>query len=672
MKRILLAFLAGLFFISLSVSTSAAEDGGITIAEDGKSDFVLAAPVSWRMSSGNDEICNDIVSAIKELSGAEITISAGNLMVKDKEIVIGYYENRGAATKRAAAGDLAFLDPELTGPLGWAVITQGTRIYMLTATEKGNSPFRSALSYFISNVLKYDSFNPPAEPSSVLVVPEVKYIHSDYLDCDSLVGITIGGADISEFTLYCPEDASEVLRDEAMTLRRFIYALTGCDVGLSSEYDPSAEGHAILFGLDSHSKKAPSYAKSVLEIRDGDLVIDGRNDEGIINAADEFYMNYLKISGRRRFEGEGDISIDSIKTDVSSARRMTSQLSDSGKMFRHSVAALLGTNETPCFSDEKTVSDLISAIRSTEPAYGSTVYVVNNTSKYCDCEKCAGGTDAFFSAVNTIAKDLSKDGITVATLSYRETAKAPSFALEDNVLVYFAAPQMCCAHALDDASCADNSGILSDLRTWKDKATVYVLDYSQDYGHYPSTFPNFGMIRNNAAVYAADADGVVYVWEQRGAALEFGELRHRLIETVIADAGISEDNYKAAYDGIVKEIYADDADAICRYIDLFTDKSADHFTIKDRPSVILPIEKNDGGEYVLDTAKELYSIWKGIYRRHDAPTEQYTGLKAIMYGYQLINSEERAMLHARVQFTAWLRDCVTPLNLYSTVFGFGN
>ena len=180
------------------------------------------------------------------------------------------------------------------------------------------------------------------------------------------------------------------------------------------------------------------------------------------------------------------------------------------------------------------------------------------------------------------------------------------------------------------------------------------------------------MIRNNAAVYAADADGVVYVWEQRGAALEFGELRHRLIETVIADAGISEDNYKAAYDGIVKEIYADDADAICRYIDLFTDKSADHFTIKDRPSVILPIEKNDGGEYVLDTAKELYSIWKGIYRRHDAPTEQYTGLKAIMYGYQLINSEERAMLHARVQFTAWLRDCVTPLNLYSTVFGFGN
>ncbi|MBO4220135.1 MAG: hypothetical protein J5933_04360, partial [Clostridia bacterium] len=278
MKRILLAFLAGLFFISLSVSTSAAEDGGITIAEDGKSDFVLAAPVSWRMSSGNDELCNDIVKAIKELSGAEITISAGNVMVKDKEIVIGYYENRGAAAKRAAAGDLVFLDPELTGPLGWAVITQGTRIYMLTATEQGNSPFRSALAYFVSNVLKYDSFNPPAEPLSSLVVPEIKYIHSDYLVCDSLVVMTIGGADISEFTLYCPDDASEVLRNEAMTLRRFIYALTGCDVGLSTEYDPQAEGHAILFGVDSHSKKDSSYAKSVLELRNGDLVIDGRND----------------------------------------------------------------------------------------------------------------------------------------------------------------------------------------------------------------------------------------------------------------------------------------------------------------------------------------------------------------------------------------------------------
>lgn len=659
MRKILFALLTGVFCAVFAFSAYGAAKE-ITIVEDGSSDFVVGAANGWNKKDVNKDLINGIIEAIKAKTGVELKETFADIQYKEKEIIIGYIKNTTTGTKKRMEDEpgVYSIDLDLVGPQGWAIFTTEKRIVILTPESDFSTAAREAVYYLLKDCIGYDPSQPAGETVSTLTIPAVNKVKSLYLDCDNILGLTVDGSDIGEFTVVYPAGASETVVDLANNLRRVIFALTGKIVDITDDSAEAVE-HEILLG---NTNRGASTAYSTLKTENGNLIIGGASDEGVVGALELFYREYLDIVGKTYVGDYEDIAITGI-THEGDVFRQVNELPEYTTFLRHTVASLLGTAETPCFSDSATADKLVSAIKATDPAKGSTVYLVNNTASYCSCSACGGKTEAFFSTVNAVAKALSGDGITVATLAYKETLTAPSFALESNVLVYFAAPDMCLGHAIGDETCEDNKAIATALKSWSGKARVYVLDFSQDYKYYPSTFPNFGVINSNYKFYTENANGVMFVWCKQGAALEYGELRLALINRIISES-IADDAFNTEFKEIIGELYGQDAEAMDKYISAFTENAAEHFTIDTKPSELLPIVCDENGQYDLTLAKELYANWKSVYRRHETPTEDITGINEVFFGQNYINSDYYLTLHSRTQFTEWLRRNIDVLDMY--------
>ncbi|MBR6558924.1 MAG: DUF4838 domain-containing protein [Clostridia bacterium] len=661
MKKILFAFLTGIFCAVFAFTTFGAEEKSFKIVENGESDLFVSSRLSWKDKDINKDLVQSIIDAVKAKTGVELKESIADMQLKDREIVIGYIKGTNNTAKKRAAADPGVyeLDVDLVGPLGWAIFTYENRIVILTPDSDMSAANSEAVYYFISEGLGYDPFAEETESVSNLSIKPINKVKSHYLDIDSLVGVTANGVDIGEYTIVYPAGASKTVVDLAENLRRVIFALSGRIVALVDDSQPAA-AHEILVGNTNRADAAKAY--SVLKTDGTNIIVSGATDEGVVAAMELLYRQYFSIIGTTYIGNGEDIALGNISHE-GDVFRSVNELPEYTTFFRHTVASLLGTDKTPCFSDSATADKLISAIKATNPVNGSTVYLVNNTGSYCSCAGCGGKSEAFFSTVNTVAKALSGDNITVATLAYRETLTAPSFALESNVLVYFAAPDMCLGHTLGDGSCETNKAIKTALESWKNKARVYVLDFSQDYRYYPSTLPNFDIINANYKLYTENANGVMYVWCKFGAVLEYGELRYSIINRVIS-SNLSEEEFSAAKKEIIADLYGQDAEAMEKYIALFTEKALDHFTIFTKPQEMLPIAKTENGEYDLTIAKELYAIWKGAYRRHDAPADGITSIEEVFFKYDYITSDYYQTLHSRVQFTEWLRWNIDRLDMF--------
>ncbi|MBR5454099.1 MAG: DUF4838 domain-containing protein [Clostridia bacterium] len=661
MKKLLFALLTGVFCAVFAFSAFGAEKE-ITIVENGSSDFVVGSANGWNKKDINKALITGIIDAIKAKTGVELKESIADIQYKEKEIVIGFLKPTCTGTKKRMADEpgIYSVSVDLVGPQGWAIFTTEKRIVILTPDSEFSTAAREAVYYLLNDCMGYDPSEPAGETVSTLTIPAVNKVKSLYLDCDSLLGVTVEGTDIGEFTVVYPAGASDTVVDLAKNLRRVIFALTGKVVDITDD-SAAAAAHEILIG---NTNRGTSTAFSTLKTEGGNLFIGGASDEGVVGAFEYFYREYLDIIGKT-YMGDGeDIALSGIAFE-GDVFRMVNEQPEYTTFLRHTVASLLGTSETPCFSDSATADKLVSAIKASDPVKGSTVYLVNNTASYCSCSACGGKTEAFFSTVNAVAKALSGDGITVATLAYKETLTAPSFALESNVLVYFAAPDLCLGHTIDDESCADNKAVATALKSWAGKARVYVLDFSQDYKYYPSTFPNFGVINSNYKFYTENANGVMYVWCKQAAALEYGELRLALINRIFFE-DIAADGFDAAFKAVVSELYGQDAEAMEKYISLFTEKAAEHFTINTKPSEMLPITKTEDGQYDLTLAKEMYAIWKGVFRTKEALSEPLTGMAQVYYGHDYINSDYYLTLHSRVQFTEWLRRNIDAFDMFDT------
>lgn len=659
MKKLLFAFFTGLFCTLFAFSSFGAEEG-LKVVDNGSTDFFLGTDLKWIKKDINETLVNGIIDAVKSKTGVELPQSIATHQLKDKEIIIGYIKDTttGAKKRQEDEPGVYSIDLDLVGPQGWAIFTTAKRIVILTPESDFSTATSEAVYYFLINGIGYDPAEPAGETVSTLTIPVINKVKSLYLDIDHTVGLTVDGTDIGEFTIVYPAEASETVADLAKNLRRVLFALTGRVVNITDDSAEAVE-HEILLG---NTNRGASTAYSTLKTENGNLIIGGASDEGVVGALELFYREHLDIVGKTYVGDYEDIAITGI-THEGDVFRQVNELPEYTTFLRHTVASLLGTTETPCFSDSATADKLVSAIKATEPAKGSTVYLVNNTASYCSCSACGGKTEAFFSTVNAVAKALSGDGITVATLAYKETLTAPSFALESNVLVYFAAPDMCLGHVIDDETCEDNKAIATALKSWSGKARVYVLDFSQDYKYYPSTFPNFGVINSNYKFYTENANGVMFVWCKQGAALEYGELRLALINCIISES-IADDSFTAEFKEIIGELYGQDAEAMDKYISAFTENAAEHFTIDTKPSELLPVVCDEKGQYDLTLAKELYANWKSVYRRHETPTEDITGINEVFFGQNYINSDYYLTLHSRTQFTEWLRRNIDALDMY--------
>lgn len=657
MRKFIFMITVLIVFLMCAVSIGAAD---IVFTKNGSTEYKIGATENWLKTDENAESFEDFVRIISEYSDTAMETFEPGVYMYDKEIIVGYIPMKGTHNKRVSDGNLYNLTTDLVGPLGWSILTYGDRIAIMTLDTYSSALSNEAMIYFLENAIGYDNSNPDKKADGDIIFPEINYVKSVYLDTIKAVNVTIDGTDIGEFTITYPEKASTVVYEAAEEMRRIIFALTGRVVELSSDESAVAE-HKIRIGY--------TQGEGVAIKSDGcNLLIGGENDINLVSAVEYFYREYLLLEGRCQISAD-DISLSELDFSADRVFHTESHHSDSLGFFRHNMTDILKTDKTPCFSDSDIVMSIVRGLGNTQGERGtfkenSTLYIINNTTKYCECDKCDGKTDAFFAAINEVAKYFKAKNITIAVLAANETAKAPMFELESNVIVYFSAPDMCCSHAINDTNCEENASVAENLKSWKGKAIVYVIDCTQDYAFYPSTFPNFNVISDNANFYRENSDGLIYVWDKNGASFEFGELRLAVLNHLCSNA-LSEQEFNDYLNEVLFKLYGDSADEIAEYIGIFEENSAEHFKIGSTPGEIQSINKNDDGRYDISEAKDMYAIWKKIYYRHDAPAEDLNGLEEGYFVYDYINSDYYRVLRARIQFFTWLTRNVPLFDKYS-------
>ncbi|MBO4220387.1 MAG: DUF4838 domain-containing protein [Clostridia bacterium] len=669
MKRtVTLLVLAAVIISCIGVISAAVDGSGKTVdlVKDGKAVYSIVYSDFWIHNSDHLEIVEFLRDTIASITGVELPVYSAESGINDREIFIGNTRQTISNHKtRVSEGGMYSVDEALMGDDGFLISKAGDR-YILSAA--GGEGARQAVIFFIEKVLGYSFSDLPDEKVSTLSAPEdIRVFKSSLIECDTEAVMEIGGTDIGEFdVIYSADmdpDAGEnkSFFSKLDSLRKYIFALTGKSVTLKDDSgEPS--GHEIVVGKTNRRNFSVLDEKeTVITAEDGSLFICGGNGYTTLKACDAFSSAYLGIKGGR-YEGTGAIRIPADMEDKGKEQFavFAAEGTDQTKYLRDNMGSLLGNDDTPCFSDPATADKIYEAIVSGGHRTGDEVFITCNRADWCSCEECAGGTAAFLETVNKVADRLAGLGISVSTVAANETRRPSVGRMSDNVRIYIAEPNVCCAHALGDTTCEENKKIAEDMMAWsKVSDRVCILDYTMNYQFYPSTFPNFGAIGPNFSFYCENGvDGVLMVWREAGAMLEFGDIRIRLLEALASEPSIGDEDFDRLMDRVIDGLYGESTDAVKEYISKFSDAAAEHFTIFTSPGEILPIERtgegNGAGAYDLTLAKKLAGIWESIYERHDPPDPPLTGFDMYFFEQDYYSSDYYLPLHSRVQLTEWI------------------
>ena len=667
-KLITILSIAAVILSCVGIIASAVGEGEtLEIVKDGEPVYSIVYSEFWtHTNSMNLEEVERFRDLIKAQTGVELPVYTAESKITDKEIFVGNSTHViGINKQRAEECVLPNIAETVIGERGFMITTDGDRIFISADNELGAE---SAINFFMQEILGCDILNEPDEKKSTLSVPaDLRIIKSDYLECDTNVVMDIDGTDVGEFTIVYPSGRDENADEDGdyfellKAMRRYIFAETGRKLEfMSDRKEPT--GHEIVIGRTNRKDLSDLDEKEMfITVEDGNLYICGGNDFTTASACALFDSRCLCVSDGE-YTGGSLIRLDggmTIREQLSFAKSASVDV-DQIDYVRDNIKTLLGTDETPCFSDPETADRLYEAITAEPHRSGEEVFINCNRADWCQCEKCGGKTNAFLETVNKVADRLEEQQITVSIIATNELRAPTVEKMSDNVWVYFAEPRVCCAHALNDDSCGDNRKIAEDLEAWtKAAGNVCVLDYTMNYQHYPSTFPDLGVLHPNFNYYhELGVDGVLMVWQKGSSILEFGDIRLGIINALIADPGMNDDDYAKLENSVIEGLYGDRADVIKKYISRFTEESAEHFTIFTRPDELLPIKRikgKTGAEaYDLSLAKELANLWESIYERHDPPDPPLKGVEMSNLEQSYYNSDYYLPLHSRVQLTEWL------------------
>ena len=108
MKKLLFAFLVGLFFILGVVSVGAAD---ITLAENGQPVYKIGADSTWCTVDENAAAFADFVKIIEDYSGVDFEEFDPLVQISDKEIIVGYTKEAGRHKTRIKDGNIYTITP---------------------------------------------------------------------------------------------------------------------------------------------------------------------------------------------------------------------------------------------------------------------------------------------------------------------------------------------------------------------------------------------------------------------------------------------------------------------------------------------------------------------------------------------------------------------------------
>ena len=459
---------------------------------------------------------------------------------------------------------------------------------------------------------------------------------------------------------------------------------------LSTSY-LSSRKQEIIVGSDSDQEKRGIITVDRSGIEDDGfiictsgerIIITGKTGEGTWNGVEYFIKNCLDYdvwtdSAPENVKSIGipkDINVivkgggaaPELETVEDSGAFATHQYGDIDydTLFSHNAYDRL-KNAVVCYSDETTIANIITK----RIPRGRIVY--NSLFDVCTCAKCTAaareeGTEmgAYFRLVRRAASENPNTRITI--LAMNRTLKAPATSLGSNVDVIICDRKLCSAHSVGDSSCPINREFAENLAAWKKLCgSVSVVDFTSDYFHFPSTFPNLFVMRANAAYYKAQGVRDVYMqFDTKMADLEFADLRCYLADAVLKDPGMSESRYSELMNRAIAHCYgAENAEAIRAYIDLATNaaKSSGCFDVTTRPENIIPIKTGSGSgvdAYDLTFAKAAYKIWNDILPYPSVAVSARSRYSLAVSSRYMASAAN----HAKMQFNTYLSQTVEPID----------
>ena len=288
--------------------------------------------------------------------------------------------------------------------------------------------------------------------------------------------------------------------------------------------------------------------------------------------------------------------------------------------------------EQPCLTDEATYQTVLKNLRALIATNPNATYVSvsqNDNHNVCYCDNCTalmnkygsyGGVNIAF--VNRLAEEIKDEypNIIIHTFAYQETRGVPTgIKPADNVMVELCSIEGCFSHPLEECTEYSGDDFAAMLKGWAEICnTLSIWDYTTNYGHYASTFPNFGVLRQNMRLFADN--NVKNIFEQGNhdtISLEFGELRGYLISKLMWDPYMSQEEFDGYMIEFCKDYYGPGWEYIIEYINVAEEESNGKcFGIYNEPDEIFNwpevVEFNDSKSYPADWTVDMFKNYETV------------------------------------------------------------
>ncbi len=221
----------------------------------------------------------------------------------------------------------------------------------------------------------------------------------------------------------------------------------------------------------------------------------------------------------------------------------------------------------------------------------------NDYKNPCQCESCRKIDDeeeshsgTLLRFVNRLAEKIEEayPDKYIDTLAYLHTRKAPAKTRpRKNVIIRLCDIECCFLHPLNDPACSGNNAFAADLKAWsKLTGKLFVWDYTVNFNHYLSPFPNFNVLQKNTRFFIENH--VVSLFEQgnycESGKGEFSELKAYVLAKLLWDPDC---DVEKVIDEFIEAYYKESHFYVKQYFTLINSRANDiedfHLGIFDVP-----------------------------------------------------------------------------------------
>ncbi|MCQ2429530.1 MAG: DUF4838 domain-containing protein [Clostridia bacterium] len=283
-----------------------------------------------------------------------------------------------------------------------------------------------------------------------------------------------------------------------------------------------------------------------------------------------------------------------------------------------------GLSKQPCLTDEEVLKKVYKAVKKKLKSNPDARYVVvsqNDSESFCTCENCRalykaeGYSGAVISFLNKLSDMLAEDypDIYIRTLAYQNTLTPPkTIKPNKNIIVMLAPIDSCYSHVIGDETCSRSKEYGEILEGWAAiTERLCVWDYTTNYQYYLSPYPDFKIMREDLAIYAAHrVEGMYAQGNSQGQSGEFGALRTYLLAKLMWEPTMSEERYYAYMDEFLQAYYGEGWQYIRTYIDKMCERSAmSHLEANCDLRAAWAPDRLEDGSVDMTFLREMEALW---------------------------------------------------------------